>query len=339
MSQSCARNCRSALQVTLAGLCAVLLAACASTPVLPLDPHPSAGEEAKTLRFQSMIDVVDLGAQDIFKRILFGRDRYDIKQPTAIDVRDDWMYIADAGEGMLFKYNLSNRRIEPILWAGDEVAGEVSDIYIARDYSFYVTDVSGKRVLHFSPAGRLLRVFQDAPNISRPIAIHVDEDRRLLYVADEVYSKVVVFGFDGVPIRGFGARGQGPGHFRIVTDMVRARQGGFYISDRIELPVQLFDAQGRYIEHFGEQELMFPTALAEDRFGRVFVSDKSDSLIKVFRQGELIDAVGRNGYGPGEFRYIGDMKIKGNTLYVADTLNGRIQVFDILADDPLIALE
>ncbi len=335
MSQSAARKRRTALQVVFALLLGAVLAGCASAPPLSQEPHSSSGEQAKTLRFRAMLDVVDLGSQDFLKRFLFGRARYDLKQPTAIDVRDRWMYIADAGEGMVFKYDMQARRLEPILWAGDRVAGEISDIYIAKDLSFYATDVLGKRVIHFSPSGRVLQVFQDAPNISRPIAIHVDEQRKLLYVADEVYSKIVVFGFDGQPLRGYGRRGEGEGRFRIITDMIKAREGGFYVSDRIELPVQLLDEQGRYVTHFGETELVFPTALAEDRFGRVFVSDKSDSLIKVFRRGKLIDSVGRNGYGAGEFRYISDMKLKGDTLYVVDSLNGRIQIFDVLADDLL----
>jgi len=53
------------------------------------------------------------------------------------------------------------------------------------------------------------------------------------------------------------------------------------------------------------------------------------SRIKIFKDGQLTGIFGRNGYGDGEFRFVGDMKYADGKLYVADTLNARIQIFSV----------
>jgi DNA-binding beta-propeller fold protein YncE len=273
---------------------------------------------------------VDLGSNDFLKAIIAGSDTFDIKRPVAIAVRHGLLYIADAGnKGMVLTYDLQKKRISPINGAGELIADEASDIYVTKDGSFYITDTLGKRVLHLDEDGDFIKEFRSGPNISRPIAVTVNEDSGDVFIADEVYSKIIVFNQRGEPVRGMGGRGVGEGKFRIITDMIKV-SGGFLVSDRIELSVQMLDERGNYQGDFGAKELYFPTALAADKFGRVYVAEKVDSTIKVFLNGELIDTIGKNGYGDGEFRHISDMKLVNRKLYVADSLNGRIQVFEIL---------
>ena len=331
---------------------------CGQVQIKPV--HSTSGDQAKTLRYLKTIDVVGLGFNDAIKRIIAGRDEHDLNRPVAIDVRDDVMIIADSGRifdkssitvaepgygisdvglrivdnaaGVIFRYNMKTGRMKLLWGAGDHIKGDVTDIYLASDKSFYLTDVEGRRALHFSPDGKLLKIYKHPPNIFRPIAITVDEKRKEVLIADETYSHIVAFDMQKAePIYGMGDRGNGPGKFRIITDMI-AIPDGFLVSDRIELRVQVLDREGNFVAEFGRGEVTFPTALAVDAAGRVFVSDKADSTIKVFKAGKLIDTIGRNGYGNGEFRYISDMKVAGNNLYVVDSLNGRIQVFEFLPE-------
>lgn len=355
MPQRSQKKRRFALQIIIAAF-AIALSACASKPqtTAPL-------LVGKSLRYVKTIDEVGVGSNDIIKRILAGNETLNLRSPVAIDLRDDVMIIADRGamvefagthlrdknvavasaevklhdynRGVIFKLDLKTGRMNILHGAGDIIEDEISDIYIAKDHSFYVTDIEGRRALHFSPDGDLLKIYRNPPNIFRPIAITVDEERKEVLIADETYSHIVAFDMEKAePKYGMGDRGEGPGKFRIITDMI-AIPDGYLVSDRIELRVQVLDKAGNYIADFGRSELMFPTALEMDKFGRVYVSDKSDSMIKVFKAGKLIEKIGSNGYGPGEFRYISDMKIHKDQLYVVDNLNGRIQVFDIIPEE------
>jgi len=366
MSQRIKKKRRLALQVI--GLSfTVLLLGCASTSTHKNTAvHATVGEKAKTLRYVRTIDTVGMGSNDVIKQIVAGDDSQKLQQPMAIDLRDDTMIIADSGYlyedrgmtilskgeaiadaelrttdkgiGLIYKYNLKTQRMQVLRGAGDHIVGDVSDIYLASDMSFYVTDVDGRRALHFSPDGSLLKIYKHPPNIFRPIAITVDEKRKEVLIADETYSHIVSFDMEkAAPIYGMGDRGEGPGKFRIITDMIKIPDG-YLVSDRIELRVQVLDNEGNYVANFGQGIVTFPTALAVDKQGRVFVSDKADSTIKVFKAGKLIDQVGRNGYGAGEFRYISDMKVLDNHLFVVDSLNGRIQVFEFISDANSVAL-
>jgi len=366
MSQRIKKKRRLALQVISISLTTFLLGCASTAPPKDSVVHASVGESAKTLRYVRTIDTVGMGSDDAIKQIIAGDDLQKLQRPMAIDLRDDIMIIADSGYiykdrgmtilskgeaiadaelrttdkgvGLIYKYNLKTQRMQFLWGAGDHIVGDVSDVYLASDMSFYVTDVDGRRALHFSPDGSLLKVYKHPPNIFRPIALTVDEKRKEVLIADETYSHIVSFDMDKAkPIYGMGARGEGPGKFRIITDMIPIPDG-FLVSDRIELRVQVLDREGNYVANFGQGIVTFPTALAADKQGRVFVSDKADSTIKVFKAGELIDQVGRNGYGAGEFRYISDMKVLGNQLYVVDSLNGRIQVFEFISDINSVAL-
>jgi len=364
MSQGTPKKRRFTLQVITLGLVG-LFAGCASVDKKPVI-HPSVAEGSKTLRYAYTIDNVVLGSNDIFKRIITGGETYSLTKPVAIGVRGDTLIVSDAGSlsndrgttigdpvaavgkasirqsesgfGSLYKYNLKTGSFQNLRGAGDEIQGEISDILIAKDMSFFVTDVDAKRVLHFTPDGSLIREYKNGPNIFRPIAITLDDTRQELIVADEMYSHMVAFNLKtGQAIYGMGGRGEGPGKFRIITDMISIPDG-FAVSDRIELRVQIFDRQGEYIADFGRGDIMFPTALAVDAAGRIFVADKADNTIKVYKVGKLVDVIGRNGSNPGEFRYVSDMKVMDNKLFVVDSLNSRIQVFDFVPEAKSVAL-
>lgn len=75
-------------------------------------------------------------------------------------------------------------------------------------------------------------------------------------------------------------------------------------------------------------EIIDPKSLAVDDAGRVYVSDDSPTIIKVFApDGSLIRTIGREGEGPGEFRaaYIATLS---RHLIVHDPSNVRTSVFD-----------
>ena len=342
MSQRSQKKRRFTLQIIFHGMLLtllILMSGCTIMPVQSIQPiHYTSGEKAQTLRYANTLNEIGLGSEDYLTRIIAGEKVQDIKQPTAIGIRDHLMFIADVGSGLIYKYDFNKKRMVILNGVGDRVQGEVSDIYVARDYSFYVTDVLAKRVLHFSESGSLLKIFSDAPNLSSPISVFVDEDAKEVLVADENFSHIVAFNYAGEPVYGMGSRGEGPGKFRIITDMIPIEEG-FLVSDRIEYSVQVLDRQGKYITHFGEGDLLFPTALAMDKYGRVYVAEKAESVIKVFKNGKVIDVIGRNGYGRGEFRHISDMKIAKDQLYVVDNLNGRIQIFDILSANQVSLLQ
>ncbi len=81
-----------------------------------------------------------------------------------------------------------------------------------------------------------------------------------------------------------------------------------------------------------EGELEAPSGLAVDRGAdRVYVADAGKHQVLAYstRDGALVSTLGKRGGEPGEFNYPTNLSVDAQGhLYVADTLNFRIQVFD-----------
>jgi len=75
-------------------------------------------------------------------------------------------------------------------------------------------------------------------------------------------------------------------------------------------------------------ELITPVSMAVDAAGRVYVSDRSPALIKVFDSaGTLVRTIGREGAGPGEYKSA-FIAVKGSLLAVHDPAQSRTSLFD-----------
>lgn len=64
------------------------------------------------------------------------------------------------------------------------------------------------------------------------------------------------------------------------------------------------------------------------RDGRLFALDRGESTAYVFsREGELLSEFGGEGEGPGEFAYVIDHHIAGDSVFLKDLLTGRLSAF------------
>lgn len=262
-------------------------------------------------------------------RLMIGEgDEIKLQNPVAVGGVDGLLYIVDAGPKIVYKYDLVTNEIELVEEIATHFAGAPGNIYVAKDRSFYIVDSIGRKVLRFSEHGELLATFQDLANLSRPMDVVVDEKTGDVLVADGSFSRVVVFNNIGKAINVIGQRGTGPGRFRAMT-FITSGADGLYILDRLELPVQVLDWEGNYRYSFGESELLFPNAIAVDKDQRAFISDRSTNTIQVYQDGQLVMTFGGGGSAPGRFRLISGLWVNGNLLYVADSLNQRVQVLRI----------
>jgi hypothetical protein len=281
------------------------------------------------------------GVAGTFRRYIVGAaDEVQFIQPVAVGGINNFLYVVDAGARVVFRYDLVSKEIEPIGDVGIQFQGAPGNIFVTKDRSFYIVDSVGKQVFHFSEDGLLLNTFKDPLNLSRPMDVYVDETTREVYVADGSYSHIVIFNEFGKSIRAIGRRGTGPGRFRAITSITKGLDG-LYVTDRLELPVQVITLDGQFRYSFGESQQVFPTAVAVNDDQLAFVSDKSDNTIRVYENGELQAIAGGGGAAPGRFRLITDLYVNGQYLYVADSLNKRIQVMRIVSKQsvsPLLPL-
>ena len=250
-------------------------------------------------------------------------------RPVAVAARGNDVFVIDAGQEVLFKYNRIMGSLDVVMSLRGVLAGEASDIYVARDLSFYIADPMGSRVLQFDRRGRLIRTYSNTLNLARPVAVSVEEASGRVLVADGVYDHILVFDSFGNLVASGGGRGSDAGQFLNITAMASGVDG-FYVTARFGQRIQVLAEDGKYRYSMPQGDVTFPTAIAVDGEGRVYVSDFSDNAIKIYGEGRLLGRVGITGSGLGEFRHITDLWFDEGYLYVADSLNGRVQALRIM---------
>ena len=95
----------------------------------------------------------------------------------------------------------------------------------------------------------------------------------------------------------------------------------------------VFDAQGQRVLTVGsEEEPPFEDGgtigIATDGEGNVYVTSDDHKLQKFNRHGEVDKSVGKFGENVGEFNWPFNIRCHNHQVYVCDSKNGRVQVFD-----------
>ncbi len=172
------------------------------------------------------------------------------------------------------------------------------------------------------------------PNrIVEPMGLAVSDDGQRLYVSD--FARLAVFVFD------FGQKT----FTKIGEDERLARPVGLaldaqeqlYVVEQEKKGVSVFNRQGKRVQFTTHPSLERPTGIALDRErARIYLADTSHTkseqhTVKIFNlSGELLGTIGgEKGEGPGQFLFPTYLAVDpGGNLYVTDTLNSRVQVFD-----------
>jgi len=112
---------------------------------------------------------------------------------------------------------------------------------------------------------------------------------------------------------------------------------GFLVTDAELGEVFRLGPDGQPLGRFGEGILGRPTGIARDDLaGLIYVTDTSNHDIKVFDDdGVLVDVLGARGTEPGRFNAPTHLLFRDDELFVSDTLNFRVQVFDRGGDGKL----
>lgn len=166
----------------------------------------------------------------------------------------------------------------------------------------------------------------------KPMDVTVIGD--LIYVSDTMNKRVQVFDMDGKPIMKFGKEGKGAGEFRFPYGIDGDGQGNIFVADLYNGCISVHDAKGKFVKFFAENKpedgiLDSPGGLRIID-GKLYVCEIRRSQVYVFDlTGNKLMEIGKMGVNPGEFRAPNGVTAdKDGNIYVVDTGNSRVQVFN-----------
>lgn len=169
----------------------------------------------------------------------------------------------------------------------------------------------------------------------KPTGLGASPDGRI-FAADTHYFRIAIFHRDGALERYFGEHGDGPGQFRLPTDVLIDPRGFIFVSeyggnDRISK----FSMNWEFIKSFGGKDdgiarLERPQCLCMAPDFSLWVADSCNHRIVHFDDdGKFLGAFGVLGDALGELRFPYNVELlKDGTLVVVEYGNNRVQRFD-----------
>ena len=249
--------------------------------------------------------------------------RVNLVQPVGVAARNDVVLIADAGARVIWRFERSRDALTPFADFTGAVPDAGASMQVGNDFSVWVALPADHHVVQYDLRGQPVRRWASALDAPRPVSVVVPEDRSEILVGDGATARIVVFNPLGLATGILG----GPRSTMLQSVSAMALgPAGLYVLDRLAQQVVVLDRRGVPVQVIGEHQLVQPRALAVDASGRVFVSDEMEQRIKVFRGDQLLASFGGKGNAPGRFGRIESMALDGNLLYVADSVNARVEV-------------
>ncbi|HVT83232.1 MAG TPA: 6-bladed beta-propeller [Phycisphaerae bacterium] len=255
----------------------------------------------------------------------------------------DRLFVADSNAQLIHVFDFKSRQYSQwtpgkghtpfsqpvgVAWDAPRARLLVSDSVAAAIDTF---DKEGRYTGHFG--GDLAD-----KTLQRPVGLAVDAGRNRIFVADAKLHQVLVFASDGTLLSRLGQRGEGPGQFNFPTYLAVDPAGLLYVSDSLNFRIQQFDADLKFVRQIGKKGdypgyFAQPKGVATDSRGHLYVVDAQFENIQLYnKDGQVLMDFGQEGRGPGEFWLPNGLCIDrvgdSDRIFVADSYNRRIQVFD-----------
>jgi DNA-binding beta-propeller fold protein YncE len=161
-----------------------------------------------------------------------------------------------------------------------------------------------------------------------------------VYVVD-ANNRIQKFDASGTFLTTWGSAGSANGQFADPVGVATDASGNVYVADAGNNRIQKFDASGTFLTTWGNAgsgngQFSHPVGVATDASGNVYVVDAGNHRIQKFdASGTFLTTWGSAGLGNGQFNFLlnnptptGVATDGSGNVYVADTLNHRIQKFD-----------
>ncbi|MBO0961417.1 6-bladed beta-propeller [Neobacillus sp. MM2021_6] len=155
-----------------------------------------------------------------------------------------------------------------------------------------------------------------------------------IYVSDASGRKIQVFDQAGTPIFKFGKTGNKEGEFNFPYGIAGDQKGNIYVADLYNGDISIFDAKGKFISYFKEKDekdkvITSPGGLRIFK-DKLYVTDIKQNKVFIFDlSGKKLMEIGGPGNKEGQFVAPNAVTIdKDDYIYVSDSGNNRVQVFD-----------
>lgn len=299
---------------------------------------PDPPDRTRIQYLYSFSDHADLGLkQSFFARLrdaLGGGVENRMVRPYSIAVDDRMIAVADPGLSALHVFDVGRGTYRYATRFGDIRFNSPVGVALAEDHVFLAD--SARNAVFIMDRG--LEPVVSIPGLNRPTSLAWDASSGRLFVAETHAHRLQVYDAEGNHLATIGGRGVSDRLFNFPTHLAVA-EGLLLVNDTMNFKVKLFNIDGSFVSMFGRQGdeagfLAHPKGLAVDSEGHIYVAEAVAGSIQIFdRDGRFLMEFGGPGLGAGAFAMPAGLAMSQDRLYVCDSRNGRVQVFQYLRDE------
>jgi DNA-binding beta-propeller fold protein YncE len=258
-----------------------------------------------------------------------------LQQPYAITTDSNHrVLVTDVPAGLVRIFDFANHQYSTL--GADSHLRAPLGIASDREGNVYVSDAVVRTVFMYDSTGKFVRYLKkprgEESYFDGPRGIAVDQATGRVYVCDAPRHMVIVLDSKGHVIASLGKRGggNGPGEFRHPTQVVAAANE-IVVLDSGNSRLQILDTQGHFRREIRLANVGRGAGLAVDGIGDVYLTDPDLNNLQAFsRDGQPLYIFGERGTDAGQFNGLSGAWVdSGHCLYLADSQNKRVQLFQI----------
>lgn len=221
--------------------------------------------------------------------------------------------------------------------------------------NIWVVDEGSNMVVKFDPEGRVVMTLGRKPeaienpvrpatppapgntgfpgdNFTGPSDVAWDAAGDIFVADGSTPSRVAKFDKNGMFIKTWGGRGDGPGQFSTPHSIVIDSKDNIYIADRGNKRIQVFDTDGNLKTQYGNIGSPWALCITSGPHPYLYSSDSNSgefdnaAIYKMELDGTIVGKFGSGGKQLKEFGTVHEIDCrKDNEIYVAEILNWRVQ--------------
>jgi len=292
---------------------------------------------------------LNLGTGNELMRFLGEEQVITLVRPHGVVAdREGNIYVTDIGFGRLviFKFDLQHKKLKVLGKTGPVKVKIPLGLAIDNDRGLlFVADNGSKAVYAIDKDSGNIKfaIGQEPGTFKNPASVAVDPKRQRVYVGDSKLQVIKAFSYDGKLIWtiGEGKRSNKDTGFNVPSQLALDSKGNLYVADMFNRYVKVFSPDGKFLKKIGygigltSGHFSKLTGVALDTDDHIYALDTDVCNFQIFDQdNRLLLHVGEPGYPPGKFLTPTNIYIdEQNRIYVTDTFNHRVQVFQYLTEE------
>ncbi|MBN1560090.1 NHL repeat-containing protein [candidate division KSB1 bacterium] len=247
------------------------------------------------------------------------------------------VYVSDSGNNRLQKFTPQGELIAFIGgfgWEKEQFQFPI-DIFVYNSLDIFVADFDNNRIERYDKDLNWLTSYYSNDNwsakmrflfpISVCVSLHGD-----FFIVDSENDRVIKLNASFEPELSFGDYDWGAGVLQEASHIYVSKNDVIYVTDPGAHKILVYDYYGNFLYDVGVGELVTPKGLCVDDQEQIFVADASKNQVLTFdKNGRLLLTIGSLSSKFAGFNEPSDVTIIRDKLYVADTQNHRIQIFQL----------